>query len=51
MIFSIQLRRSGAGSFDWRDFGNGLEMSRLAQQGKRELVPIALPPMLRRKRF
>ena len=37
-FLSIQLDEAALDRLTWRDFGNGLEMSRLAQQGKRELV-------------
>jgi len=37
-FLSIQLDEAALGHLTWRDFGNGLEMSRLARQGKRELV-------------
>ena len=37
-FLSIQLDEAALDRLSWRDFGNGLEMSRLAQEGKRELV-------------
>ena len=37
-FLSIQLDEAALDRLTWRDFGNGLEMSRLARQGKRELV-------------
>lgn len=37
-FLSIQLDDGALARLTWRDFGNGLEMSRLARQGKRELV-------------
>ena len=37
-ILSIQLDEAALDRLTWRDFGNGLEMSRLAREGKRELV-------------
>ncbi|MGZ8465030.1 MAG: cupin domain-containing protein [Candidatus Binatia bacterium] len=37
-FLSIQLDDAALARLTWRDFGNGLEMSRLARQGKRELV-------------
>jgi len=37
-ILSIDLNASGLDNLAWRDFGNGLFMSRLARDGKRELV-------------
>ena len=37
-ILSIDLNSSGMDHLVWRDFGNGLFMSRLARDGKRELV-------------
>ena len=37
-FLSIRLDETALGRLTWRDFGNGLEMSRLARQGKRELV-------------
>lgn len=37
-FLSIQLDDAGLDRLTWRDFGNGLEMSRLAREGKRELV-------------
>ena len=37
-FLSIQLDEAALDGLTWRDFGNGLEMSRLAREGKRELV-------------
>ena len=37
-FLAIQLDDAALARLSWRDFGNGLEMSRLARQGKRELV-------------
>jgi len=37
-FLSIQLDEAALDRLTWRDFGNGLEMARLARQGKRELV-------------
>jgi anti-sigma factor ChrR (cupin superfamily) len=37
-FLSIQLDDAALDRLTWRDFGNGLEMSRLARQGQRELV-------------
>lgn len=37
-FLSFQLDAGGLERLPWRDFGNGLEMARLARQGKRELV-------------
>ena len=37
-FLSIRLDETALDRLTWRDFGNGLEMSRLARQGKRELV-------------
>jgi len=37
-FLSFQLDDAALDRLDWRDFGNGLEMSRLAREGKRELV-------------
>ena len=37
-ILSIQLDEAALDRLTWRDFGNGLEMARLAREGKRELV-------------
>ena len=37
-FLSVQLDEAALDRLTWRDFGNGLEMSRLARQGKRELV-------------
>jgi anti-sigma factor ChrR (cupin superfamily) len=37
-FLSIQLDEAALDRLSWRDFGNGLEMSRLAREGKRELV-------------
>ena len=34
----IDVDESALGRFEWRDFGNGLTMARLARAGKRELV-------------
>mgnify|MGYP003394922253 FL=1 len=37
-FLSVQLDEEALDRLPWRDFGNGLEMSRLAREGKRELV-------------
>lgn len=37
-FLSFQLDDAALDRLPWRDFGNGLEMSRLAREGKRELV-------------
>ena len=37
-FLSFQLDDAALDRLTWRDFGNGLEMSRLAREGKRELV-------------
>ncbi|MPZ74920.1 MAG: hypothetical protein GEU77_00105 [Deltaproteobacteria bacterium] len=37
-ILEIHLLDDGIDRLDWRDFGNGLSMARLAREGKRELV-------------
>jgi anti-sigma factor ChrR (cupin superfamily) len=37
-FLSIQLDEAALDRLSWRDFGNGLAMSRLAREGKRELV-------------
>jgi len=37
-FLSVQLDEAALDRLTWRDFGNGLEMSRLAREGKRELV-------------
>ena len=37
-FLSFQLDEAALDRLTWRDFGNGLEMSRLAREGKRELV-------------
>ena len=37
-FLSIQLDEAGLDRLQWRDFGNGLEMARLARADKRELV-------------
>jgi anti-sigma factor ChrR (cupin superfamily) len=37
-FLSFELDEAALDRFNWRDFGNGLEMSRLAREGKRELV-------------
>ena len=37
-FLSIQLDEAGLDRLQWRDFGNGLAMSRLARAGQRELV-------------
>jgi len=37
-FLSIQLDDAALDRLTWRDFGNGLEMARLARAGKRELV-------------
>jgi anti-sigma factor ChrR (cupin superfamily) len=37
-FLSIRLDETALNRLTWRNFGNGLEMSRLARQGKRELV-------------
>ena len=37
-FLTFQLEDSALERLTWRDFGNGLEMSRLARDGRRELV-------------
>ena len=37
-FLSFELDDAALDRLTWRDFGNGLEMSRLAREGKRELV-------------
>jgi anti-sigma factor ChrR (cupin superfamily) len=37
-LLRIDLNLAGLDQFEWRDFGNGLSMSRLAREGKHELV-------------
>ncbi len=37
-LLTIQLDEGAFKRLTWRDFGNGLEMSRLARDGNRELV-------------
>jgi len=37
-FLSFRLDEAALDRLTWRDFGNGLEMSRLAREGKRELV-------------
>ena len=37
-ILRIDIDHAALDRLQWRDFGNGLAMSRLAQEGKRELV-------------
>jgi anti-sigma factor ChrR (cupin superfamily) len=37
-FLAFQLDDAALDRLTWRDFGNGLEMSRLAREGKRELV-------------
>lgn len=37
-FLTFQLDVAALDRLTWRDFGNGLEMARLARQGKRELV-------------
>ena len=37
-IMSIDLNANALEQLQWRNFGNGLSMSRLAREGKRELV-------------
>jgi anti-sigma factor ChrR (cupin superfamily) len=37
-FLSIHLDEAAMGQLQWRDFGNGLSMSRLARADKRELV-------------
>jgi anti-sigma factor ChrR (cupin superfamily) len=37
-ILRIDLKASALDQLSWRDFGNGLAMSRLAREGNRELV-------------
>ena len=37
-FLSLQLDEAGLDRLQWRDFGNGLSMSRLARADKRELV-------------
>ena len=43
-FLSIQLDDVALDRLTWRDFGNGLEMSRLAREGKRELVLYRIAP-------
>ena len=37
-LLNIDLNPDGLAALQWRDFGNGLSMSRLARAGERELV-------------
>lgn len=37
-LFKIQLNEEALGRLQWKDFGNGLFMARLAREGERELV-------------
>jgi len=37
-LLRIELNTEALDRLEWRDFGNGLSMSRLARSGKRELV-------------
>jgi anti-sigma factor ChrR (cupin superfamily) len=37
-LLSIDVNHDGLAALQWRDFGNGLSMSRLARAGERELV-------------
>ena len=37
-IMSIDLNANALAQLEWRDFGNGLSMSRLAREGNRELI-------------
>lgn len=37
-ILRLELNHPALDRLDWRDFGNGLSMCRLARQGKREIV-------------
>ena len=37
-LFDIRLNSEALGRLNWKDFGNGLAMARLAREGKRELV-------------
>jgi anti-sigma factor ChrR (cupin superfamily) len=37
-FLSFELDEAALDRFTWRDFGNGLEMARLAREGKREMV-------------
>ena len=37
-LIEIQLDRAALDKLQWKDFGNGLSMARLAREGARELV-------------
>lgn len=37
-ILAFELNEAALNQLQWRNFGNGLEMSRLAREGQRELV-------------
>lgn len=37
-ILDVHVTEEGIGRLQWRDFGNGLSMARLAREGKREIV-------------
>ncbi len=37
-LLDIKVKREGLDGLEWRDYGNGLQMARLARAGKRELV-------------
>ena len=40
-ILRIDLNVGALDQLQWRDFGNGLSMSRLARQGTRELILVS----------
>ena len=43
-ILRIDLNAEALDQLSWRDFGNGLAMSRLAREGKRELLLYRIAP-------
>ena len=40
-ILRIDLKVDALDQLQWRDFGNGLSMSRLAREGKREMILVS----------
>jgi anti-sigma factor ChrR (cupin superfamily) len=43
-IVDIRLAEAGIERLQWRDFGNGLSMARLAREGQREIVLYKVAP-------
>ena len=43
-LIRIELKREALRDLQWKDFGNGLSMSRLAREGAREMVLYRVQP-------